>query len=142
VLFTLGEFALGLYLGKSAIASGFGAAGSLVVVLVWVYYSAQIFLLGAEYTWVYANEIGSRKAESTSQTLAAPDAAARISARTPASSTSTVFAPVHSATARRAVSAALAFALGCVITAVVACSTIGTERTAARGLFRARARQC
>lgn len=72
VLFTVGEFALGLYLGKSAIASGFGAAGSLVVVLVWVYYSAQIFLFGAEYTWVYANAFGSRKAASaTVQPVAA-----------------------------------------------------------------------
>jgi membrane protein len=41
------------------VASGFGAAGSLVVVLVWVYYSAQIFLLGAEFTWVYAHSYGS-----------------------------------------------------------------------------------
>jgi membrane protein len=41
------------------VASGYGAAGSLVVVLVWVYYSAQIFLLGAEFTWVYAHQCGS-----------------------------------------------------------------------------------
>jgi membrane protein len=41
------------------VASGYGAAGSLVVVLVWVYYSAQIFLLGAEFTWVYAHKYGS-----------------------------------------------------------------------------------
>ena len=50
-----------LYIGTSAITSGFGAAGSLVVLLVWVYYSAQIFLLGAEFTWVCAHEIGSRQ---------------------------------------------------------------------------------
>ena len=43
------------------VASAFGAAGSLVVVLVWVYYSAQIFLFGAEFTWVYANNFGSRR---------------------------------------------------------------------------------
>ena len=47
LLFAIGKFLIGLYIGKSAISSGFGAAGSLVVVLVWVYYSAQIFLLGA-----------------------------------------------------------------------------------------------
>ena len=54
LLFTIGKFLIGLYIGKSGVASGFGAAGSLVVVFVWVYYSAQIFLLGAEFTWVYA----------------------------------------------------------------------------------------
>jgi membrane protein len=43
------------------VVTGFGAAGSLVVILLWVYYSAQIFLLGAEFTWVYANAHGSRK---------------------------------------------------------------------------------
>ena len=50
----------GLYLGRSSVASAFGAAGSLVVLMVWVYYSAQIFLLGAEFTRVYAYEHGSR----------------------------------------------------------------------------------
>jgi membrane protein len=63
LLFTLGKFLIGLYIGKSSVASGFGAAGSLVVVLVWVYYSAQIFLLGAEFTWVYAFQHGSRRGE-------------------------------------------------------------------------------
>ncbi|MGZ5038931.1 MAG: YihY/virulence factor BrkB family protein [Usitatibacter sp.] len=59
VLFTLGKSLIGLYLGRSAVASGFGAAGSVVVLLVWVYYSAQIFLFGAEFTAVYAHRIGS-----------------------------------------------------------------------------------
>ena len=59
VLFTLGKYALGLYLGNSNIASPFGAAGALVILLVWIYYSAQIFFLGAEITQVYANEFGS-----------------------------------------------------------------------------------
>ena len=54
LLFTLGKAAIGYYIGKSNVASAFGAAASLVVVMVWVYYSAQIFLLGAEITWVYA----------------------------------------------------------------------------------------
>jgi membrane protein len=45
------------------VASAFGAAGSLVVMMVWVYYSAQIFLLGAEFTWVYAHSYGSRRGE-------------------------------------------------------------------------------
>ena len=61
LLFTVGKHLIGLYIGKSSVASGYGAAGSLVVVLVWVYYSAQIFLLGAEFTWVYAQKFGSLK---------------------------------------------------------------------------------
>ena len=61
LLFTVGRFLIGLYIGKSGIASGFGAAGSLVIIFVWVYYSAQIFLLGAEFTWVYARTHGSMR---------------------------------------------------------------------------------
>jgi membrane protein len=60
-LFAAGKFLIGLYLGRSSVASAFGAAGSLVVVMVWVYYSAQIFLLGAEFTRVYAYTQGSRR---------------------------------------------------------------------------------
>ncbi|HEY0822097.1 MAG TPA: YihY/virulence factor BrkB family protein [Rhizobacter sp.] len=63
LLFSIGKSLIGLYIGKSGITSGFGAAGSLAVVLVWVYYSAQIFLLGAEFTWVYAHSHGSRRGE-------------------------------------------------------------------------------
>ena len=59
LLFAIGKFLIGYYLGTSSIASGFGAAASIVVLLVWVYYSAQIFLLGAEFTWVYAHRFGS-----------------------------------------------------------------------------------
>ncbi len=59
ILFTLGKYALGLYVGNSNVASPFGAAGALVILLVWIYYSAQIFFLGAEITQVYANEFGS-----------------------------------------------------------------------------------
>jgi membrane protein len=61
LLFAVGKLLIGLYIGRSGIASGFGAAGSFVVLLVWVYYSTQIFLLGAEFTWVYAHEHGSRR---------------------------------------------------------------------------------
>jgi membrane protein len=61
LLFAVGKLLIGLYIGKSAISSGFGAAGSLVIVLVWVYYSAQIFLLGAEFTRIYSHAHGSRK---------------------------------------------------------------------------------
>jgi membrane protein len=63
VLFAIGKFLIGLYIGRSAVASSFGAAGSLVVVMVWVYYSTQIFLLGAEFTWVYAHMYGSRRGQ-------------------------------------------------------------------------------
>ena len=62
LLFEIGKFLIGLYLGKTSVASGFGAAASLVVLLVWVYFSAQVFLLGAEFTWVYSHEYGSRSA--------------------------------------------------------------------------------
>jgi membrane protein len=61
LLFAVGKFLIGLYIGQSGVASGFGAAGSFVVLLIWVYYSSQIFLLGAEFTWVYAHERGSRR---------------------------------------------------------------------------------
>lgn len=63
ILFTAGKYLIGLYIGRSAITSGFGVAGSLVALLVWVYYSAQIFLLGAEFTWAYSNIYGSRKTQ-------------------------------------------------------------------------------
>jgi membrane protein len=80
-LFTVGKFLIGLYLGRAGVSSGFGAAGSLVVVLVWVYYSAQIFLLGAEFTWVYAHSQGSRRATppGTAPGILAERAAARRS---------------------------------------------------------------
>ncbi|HET9053884.1 MAG TPA: YihY/virulence factor BrkB family protein [Cyclobacteriaceae bacterium] len=58
-LFTGGKFFIGLYLGNSSLNSAYGAAGSLVVILVWVYYSALIFLFGAELTYVYTKEAGS-----------------------------------------------------------------------------------
>jgi membrane protein len=60
MLFDIGKLLIGLYIGKSAIASGFGAAASLVAMLVWVYCSAQIFLFGATFTWVYSHRLGSR----------------------------------------------------------------------------------
>ena len=59
-LFTVGKYLIGLYMTKSTVASSFGAAGSVVALLVWVYYSAQIFLLGAEFTWAYSTLYGSR----------------------------------------------------------------------------------
>jgi hypothetical protein len=60
VLFSIGKTLIGLYLGSSAVGTTFGAAGSLVLLLLWVYYSAQILFFGAEFTQVYANTLGSR----------------------------------------------------------------------------------
>lgn len=64
-LFTIGKTLIGLYIGRSGVASGFGAAGSLVVLLVWIYYSAQIFFMGAEFTRIYSYTFGSRKDQPT-----------------------------------------------------------------------------
>lgn len=66
-LFVIGKFALGLYLGKAAVGSSYGAAGSLVVLLVWVYWSAQILFLGAEFTQVYARTLGSLRGDTSKQ---------------------------------------------------------------------------
>ena len=60
LLFTIGKYLIGVYLGKSSFNSAYGAAGSLIVLLLWVYYSGQIFLLGAEFTRVFAYQYGSR----------------------------------------------------------------------------------
>jgi membrane protein len=67
VLFTIGKSLISWYIGSSAVASSFGAAGALIVLLLWVYYSAQIFLLGAEFTKVYANSHGSKPGASVSE---------------------------------------------------------------------------
>jgi membrane protein len=84
LLFTIGKYLIGLYIGKSAVASGFGAAGSLAVLLLWVYYSAQIFLLGAEFTAAYAHAYGSRRGE-TKPAAGVPQAAGPAGARTASS---------------------------------------------------------
>ncbi|RYZ90623.1 MAG: YihY/virulence factor BrkB family protein, partial [Moraxellaceae bacterium] len=60
LLFNIGKLLIGLYLGNSQIGTTYGATGSLVILLVWIYYSAQIFFLGAEFTHVYARYHGSR----------------------------------------------------------------------------------
>ncbi|MGZ8853117.1 MAG: YihY/virulence factor BrkB family protein [Thermoanaerobaculia bacterium] len=65
-LFVIGKFLLGLYIGRAAVGSAYGAAGSLVVILIWVYWSAQILFFGAEFTQVYARSHGSRAGEAKS----------------------------------------------------------------------------
>lgn len=77
-LFMTGKFAIGLYLGRSSMASSYGVAGSFVVLLVWVYYSAQILFFGAELTQVYANRYGSRiVADESAEPLNEADRAAQ-----------------------------------------------------------------
>jgi membrane protein len=76
VLFEVGKFLIGLYLGRSGIASAYGAAGSLAVLLIWLYYSAQIFLFGAELTKVYANRYGSRIVPADNAVPVSPEARA------------------------------------------------------------------
>ena len=66
-LFNVGRLAIGFYLGNGAVASTYAAAGSFVVLLLWLYYSAQIFLFGAEYTWVYAKHRTAQSPPSVSQ---------------------------------------------------------------------------
>jgi membrane protein len=65
LLFISGKFLIGVYLGRNGVSARFGPAGSLVVVLLWVYYSAQVFLFGAEFTWAYSHRFGSRKGQPT-----------------------------------------------------------------------------
>ncbi len=62
-LFILGKFVIGTYIGRTGVSTAFGAAASLVVVQLWVYYSAQVFLFGAEVTWVYCHRFGSRRGQ-------------------------------------------------------------------------------
>ncbi len=83
LLFTIGKFAIGFYLGKSDVGSAYGAAGSLVIILVWVYYSAQILLFGAEFTEVYANKVGARIAPAQNAEVADPDKASKPKPQAP-----------------------------------------------------------
>jgi membrane protein len=77
-MFTLGKFLIGLYIGNSGVASTFGAAGSLIVLLLWVYYSAQILFLGAEFTRQYALQLGSLRDRPKEETGVDPDKVRRI----------------------------------------------------------------
>ncbi len=61
LLFEGGKYLIAFYIGQSNIASTYGAAGALIVLLLWICYSAQIFLFGAEFTWAFAHRFGSRK---------------------------------------------------------------------------------
>jgi membrane protein len=63
LLFTIGKALIAVYLGRAGVTSVYGAAGSLVLVLLWIYYSAQLLFLGAEFTEVYSRRFGSRRGE-------------------------------------------------------------------------------
>ncbi len=73
-LFTVGKFLIGLYLGSSSMSGSYGAAGGLIVLFVWVYYTAQIFLLGAEFTKAYASNFGSMRRIASADSLQKPAA--------------------------------------------------------------------
>jgi membrane protein len=75
VLFSIGKFLIGLYIGKSAVASDFGAAGTLVVAILWVYYSSQIFFFGAELTRAYSLGLGSSRQEAANSEFNSDEAA-------------------------------------------------------------------
>ncbi|HYC34982.1 MAG TPA: YihY/virulence factor BrkB family protein [Usitatibacter sp.] len=75
LLFGVGKFLIGLYIGKSAVASDFGAAGTLVAAIVWVYYSSQIFFFGAEVTRAYSESHGSRRNEAANSEFRSDEAA-------------------------------------------------------------------
>ena len=60
-LFILGKSLIGIYLGNSQVTSSFGAAGSVIALMLWIYYSSQVFFLGAEFTRIYAQRFGSKK---------------------------------------------------------------------------------
>jgi membrane protein len=78
-LFTIGKALIGLYLGRAAVGSLYGAGGSIVVVIVWTYYSAQLFLFGAEFTWVYGQyQASPARPEKENSTARHPGPSAQI----------------------------------------------------------------
>ncbi len=83
VLFTIGKLLIGLYLGKATFASTYGAAASIVVLIVWVYYSGQIFFLGAEFTKIFADRYGSQPSRHPEGMVTAPAAQSKIAKNEP-----------------------------------------------------------
>jgi membrane protein len=77
-LFEVGKFLIGLYIGKQGLESTYGAAASIIVVLLWVYYSAQLVLMGAEFTNVYARRYGSRRHAASADRRSAPGKSAVV----------------------------------------------------------------
>jgi membrane protein len=118
-LFSVGKFLIGLYLGKSDIGSSFGTFGSIIIVMVWVYYSAQIFLLGAEFTWVYAHHSGSRQQQAAPTDEPAPAEPVRpaVVAAIPVAPRPAAFLHLHKHAFKLAV--AVAFLGGAVLRRVI-----------------------
>jgi membrane protein len=83
-LFEVGKFLIGLYIGKQGLESTYGAAASIIVVLIWVYYSAQLVLMGAEFTSVYAHRYGSRKHAASAEARSSPAKAVPMTGAHPA----------------------------------------------------------
>jgi len=94
LLLETSKLLIGLYLGRTTVTSGFGAAGSLVLFLMWVYLSAQIFLLGAEFTWVYSHQRGSRSERF--ETKAVPLVPTRAGDSTPEAKEEAILRPRNS----------------------------------------------
>jgi membrane protein len=90
LLFTIGKLLIGIYLGRAGISSTYGAAGSLVILLVWVYYSAQIFFLGAEFTLAYAQTYGSHPCDRIGREVQVVDSMPKDPANCPPPSTSPI----------------------------------------------------
>lgn len=93
LLFTLGKFVLGMYLGKASLASSYGAFASIVVLVIWVYYSGQIFFFGAEFTRAFANCYGSQPLSQPERMIIAPDESAATASAAAASGKSTIILP-------------------------------------------------
>ncbi len=112
LLLETSKLVIGMYLGRASVTSGFGAAGSLVLFLMWVYLSAQIFLLGAEFTWVYSHQHGSRSERF--ETKAVPLVPTRAGDATPEAKEAEILSPgsAYPLTAKYAKAAAQQIRLG------------------------------
>ena len=115
VFFLVGKIALGIYFGKSAVGSSYGAAGSLVLVLLWVYYSAQILLFGAEFTQVYARSHKSLKKEAEREANRAREAHRERPIETPAIAYKTVPATGGGGAAKLAAGGVAGLLLGAIV---------------------------
>ncbi len=119
LLFALGKWGLGLYLGKAAVGSSYGAAGSLIILLVWVYWSAQILFFGAEFTQVYARTFGSLEGDSSKRDARAQAARPEDRPRVIAASPQPVLAGKRSSSGsgfgKLAASGAMGFVAGTIV---------------------------
>lgn len=129
LMFTIGKLLLGLYLGKASVGSTYGAAGSLVAVVVWIYYSAQIFFFGAEFTHLYSAKDQQRQAAPAPEQAqvsqsAAPTGTSAPAAAAPAAAAPVAAAPVAAAPVAAAPVMAFAAGVGSTAAAIVPVSPI------------------